>query len=169
MRTLGIDPGISVTGYGIVEDRGEEIRLIDYGALTPPKCASTAEQLQFLYVALMELLSQYQPDEVAIEEVFVAKNSRSTLAIGRAQAIAILAAANHKVPTYTYTPTQIKQVVAGYGGGEKEQVQKMIQLQLGLPQLPQPSDAADALAVAICHSRQKEFTKILRRGDDRCY
>ena len=169
MRTLGVDPGISVTGYGIVEDREKEIRMIDYGVLVPPNYTSIADQLQFLYAGLMELLLRYQPDEVAIEEVFVAKNSRSTLAMGRAQAVAILAAANHRVPVYTYTPTQIKQVVASYGGSGKEQVQKMVQIQLGLPQIPQPSDAADALAVAICHLRQKEFAKALGREDDRCY
>jgi crossover junction endodeoxyribonuclease RuvC len=114
-----------------------------------------------LYKKLCEVVARYRPDEVAIEEPFVAGNARSALAIGRAQAIAILAAANENLPISRYMPTQVKRQVTTYGGSDKEQVQEMVRLQLGLDQTPQPSDAADALAVAICHLHQKHVERLL--------
>ncbi|MCK4387133.1 MAG: crossover junction endodeoxyribonuclease RuvC, partial [Dehalococcoidia bacterium] len=113
------------------------------------------------YGRLLEIILRYQPEVVAVEQPFVAKNVRSALAIGRAQAVAILAAANSKIPSYEYTPTQIKRMVANYGASSKEQVQEMVKLQLGLPEIPQPSDAADALAVAICHLREIHLSNLL--------
>jgi crossover junction endodeoxyribonuclease RuvC len=105
---------------------------------------------------------------VAVEQPFMAKNVKSTLAVGMAQAIALLAAASKGIPIYEYTPTQVKQRVADYGGSSKEQVQEMVKLQLDLPQLPQPSDAADALAVALCHLREMHLDSMLAklRGND---
>ena len=114
-----------------------------------------------MYNQLLEIVSRYQPDVVAVEQPFIAKNVKSALAIGRAQAIALLAAAGRGIPTYEYTPTQIKQRVANYGASSKEQIQEMVRLQLGLSQVPHPSDAADALAVAICHLHEMHLSNLL--------
>jgi crossover junction endodeoxyribonuclease RuvC len=117
--------------------------------------------LSYLYNHLLEITSRYQPDAVAVEQPFVAKNVKSALAIGRAQAVAILAAATKGVPAYEYTPAQVKQRVANYGASSKEQVQELVRLQLGLTQVPEPSDAADALAVALCHLSEMHLSNLL--------
>ncbi|MBA7675072.1 Crossover junction endodeoxyribonuclease RuvC [subsurface metagenome] len=114
-----------------------------------------------MYNGLMEIISRCQPDTVAIERPFMAKNVQSALAIGKAQAVAILAAAKNGIASYEYTPTQVKQRVADYGASSKEQIQEMVRLQLGLSQVPQPSDAADALAVALCHLREVHLESLL--------
>jgi len=161
MRILGIDPGTITMGYGVIESREDDIALIDYGALVSQTRSPIGERLSFLYNKLMEIIQRYQPDAVAIEQPFLAKNVKSALAVGKAQAIAILAAANQGIPTYEYTPTQVKQRVADYGASSKEQIQEMVRLQLGLSQVPQPSDAADALAIAICHLREIHLSNLL--------
>ena len=161
MRILGIDPGTVTMGYGVIEVRDDEIALFDYGALVNKARSPIGERLSFLYNGLTEIITRCQPDAVAIEQPFVAKNVKSALAIGKAQAVAILAAANHKIPIYEYTPTQVKQRVVNYGASSKEQIQEMVRLQLGLSQVPQPNDAADALAVAICHLRETHLSNLL--------
>jgi len=163
MRILGIDPGTIAMGYGVIESRDDETTLIDCGTLIAPARSPIGERLSYLYNQLSEIVSGYQPDAVAVEQPFIAKNVKSALAIGRAQAIAILAAANKGVPTYEYTPTQIKQRVANYGASSKEQIQEMVRLQLGLSQTPQPSDAADALAVALCHLSEIHLSNLLAK------
>jgi crossover junction endodeoxyribonuclease RuvC len=163
MRILGIDPGTVAMGYGVIEDRDDEMTLIDCGALTAPVRSPIGERLSYLYHQLLEIISRFQPDVVAIEQPFIAKNVKSALALGRAQAVAILAAANREIPTYEYTPAQIKQRVANYGASSKEQIQEMVKLQLGLSEVPQPSDAADALAVAICHLSEMHLSNLLAK------
>lgn len=160
MRILGIDPGTTILGYGVV-DGEEEMCMVCCGVLNFPPQTPIEERLRSLYTKLSEIIAEHQPDEVAIEEPFVGHNIRSALAIGRAQAVAILAAANQGLPVHRYSPAQIKQQVTSYGGSDKEQVQEMVRIQLGLPQPPQPSDAADALATAICHFQQSRFDKWL--------
>ncbi len=145
----------------MIDSEDDEITLIDYGALVSPARSPIGERLSFIYKGLLEVISRYQPEAVAIEEPFVAKNVRSALAIGRAQAIAILAAASKGIPSYEYTPTQVKQRVTNYGASSKEQIQEMVKLQLGLSEVPQPSDAADALAIAICHLREMHVSNLL--------
>lgn len=161
MRILGIDPGTVTMGYGIIESRYDDIVLVDCGAFTSPERSSIGERLIYLYKQLLKIISRYQPDVVAIEQPFVAKNARSALAIGRAQAVAILAAAKNEIPSYEYTPTQVKQRVTDYGASSKEQVQEMIKILLGLAKVPQPSDTADALAVAICHLQEVHLQNLL--------
>ena len=161
MRVLGIDPGTIAMGYGVIESRDDEITLIDCGALTTAARSPIGERLSYLYNQLLEIITRCQPDAVAVEQPFMAKNARSALAIGRAQAVAILAAANKGIPFYEYTPTRIKQRVANYGASSKEQIQEMVRLQLGLSQVPQPSDAADALAVALCHLSEIHLSNLL--------
>jgi len=161
MRILGIDPGTVAMGFGILESGGNETTLVDCGVLTVKARSPIGERLAYLYNKLREIITEFQPEVVAIEQPFVAKNARSALAIGRAQAVAILAAANSEIPAYEYTPTQIKQNVANYGASSKEQIQEMVRLQLGLAETPQPSDAADALAVALCHISEIHLSNLI--------
>ncbi len=161
MRILGIDPGTIVMGYGVIESQDDEIALVGYGVIASTERSAGWERLGYLYDKLLEIISCYQPQAVAVEQPFIAKNVRAAMAVGRAQAVAILAAANRAVPTYEYTPTQVKQRVANYGASSKEQIQEMVRLQLGLSQVPQPNDAADALAVAICHLREVHLSNLL--------
>jgi crossover junction endodeoxyribonuclease RuvC len=164
MRVLGIDPGTLNLGYGVVDEDAGEMIMVDCGVLSQPSRVPVEKRLSSLYKMLVEVVARHQPDEVAIEEPFVADNRRTALAVGRAQAIAILAAANKNLPVFRYLPTQVKQQVTDYGLSGKEQVQEMVKLQLGLAERPEPSDAADALAVAICHLHQKHIEVLLARG-----
>jgi len=164
MRVLGIDPGTLNLGYGVVDEDAGEMAMVDCGVVSLSSKVPVEQRLSSLYKKLVEIVARHQPDEVAIEEPFVAGNVRSALAIGRAQAIAMLAAANKNLPVFRYLPTQVKQQVTDYGGSSKEQVQEMVRLQLGLSEPPQSSDAADALAVAICHLHQKHIEILLARG-----
>ena len=164
MRVLGIDPGTVNLGYGVVDEDAGEMAMIACGVLSSPARVPVEKRLSSLYKKLVKVVASHRPDEVAIEEPFVAGNARSALAVGRAQAIAIIAAANKNLPVFRYLPTQVKQQVTDYGGSSKEQVQEMVRLQLGLAEAPQPLDAADALAVAICHLHQKQIEVIIARG-----
>ena len=158
---MGIDPGTVIVGYGVIDSEDDEMTLVCCGSLTCPQRSPIGERLSYLYHKLSEIISYYQPEAVAVEQPFMAKNARSALAIGKAQAVAILAAANQGIPTYEYTPTQVKQRAANYGASSKEQVQEMVRLQLDLDEVPQPNDAADALAVAICHLSEVHLQNIL--------
>ena len=166
MRILGIDPGTVTMGYGVIETGVDEITLVDYGALNTSASSPIGERLSYLYNRLLEIISRHQPDAVAVEQPFMSKNVRSALAIGRAQAIAMLAAANRGIPVYEYAPTEVKRRVTDYGASSKEQIQEMVRLQLGLSQVPEPNDAADALAVAICHWREMQLQSLLTRASD---
>ncbi len=164
MRVLGVDPGTVVMGYGVIESKDNDIVLIDYGALVSPEHSLIGERLSYLYNELSAIIRHHQPGAVAVEQPFVAKNVKTALAIGRAQAVALLAAASQGIPSYEYTPAQIKQRVASYGASSKAQIQEMVRLQLGLAEIPEPSDAADALAVAICHLSEIHLNNLLARG-----
>jgi crossover junction endodeoxyribonuclease RuvC len=163
MRILGIDPGTITMGYGVIESTDETVTVLGYGALTVPKRSPMGERLSYLYKELLKIITRYQPEVLAIEQPFVSRNVKSALAIGRSQAIAILAAANKNIPAYEYTPAQVKQRVANYGASSKEQIQEMVRLQLGLSQVPEPDDAADALAVALCHLAEIQVSQLLAR------
>jgi crossover junction endodeoxyribonuclease RuvC len=152
-------------GYGLIEAGPDDMALVCFDCLTCSPKSPIGERLSFLYNSLTEIITRYRPEAVAVEQPFVAKNARSALAIGRAQAIAILAAANQGIPSYEYTPAQVKQRVAGHGAGSKEQVAEMVRLQLGLSEVPRPDDAADALAVAICHLREIHLAGLLARSE----
>lgn len=164
MRVLGVDPGTLNMGYGIVEESGGAISMVGCGILCVPQKMPVEERLCILHEGLVRMILEYKPEEVAIEEPFVAGNARSALAIGRAQAIAMLAAAESKLPVFRYMPTQVKQFVTSYGRSSKDQVKQVVRLQLGVTDLPEASDAADALAVAICHLNQRHLKEVLSRG-----
>jgi crossover junction endodeoxyribonuclease RuvC len=167
MKILGIDPGTVVMGWGVVEGEDNELALVDFGAITVNEKSPMSERLNRLYTELLKIVRQHKPDCLAVEQPFVAKNVRTAIAIGRAQAIALLAAANQKIPAFEYTPAKVKQRVANYGAGSKEQIQEMVRLQLGLAEIPQPNDAADALAVAICHAQEIHLNNLLMKQGER--
>jgi crossover junction endodeoxyribonuclease RuvC len=151
VRVFGIDPGSERTGYGCVETDGSRHRIVVCGAITTPALAAFPEKLQLIHSGLAAILRECRPQAVAIENLFHAVNVRSALKLGHARGVAMLAAVESGVGVYEYTPAEIKKAVVGYGRAEKSQVQQMIKLLLGLAAVPSPHDAADALAVAICH------------------
>lgn len=165
VRVFGIDPGTLNMGYGIVEETGSgTMTMLGCGVISVPQKMPVEQRLCSLHEKLLKMITEFKPDEVAVEEPFVAGNVRSALAIGRAQAVAILAAAESNLPVFRYMPTQVKQWVTSYGRSSKDQVQQVVKLQLGVAGLPEASDAADALAVAICHLNQRHLNQILNRG-----
>lgn len=162
MRILGIDPGTVLMGYGIIDcDANGTMQAIISGALKQSARSPIGQRLSFFLDGLLEIIEDYHPEVAAVETPFFAKNARAALAIGRAQAIALLAAAKKDIPSYEYSPAQVKQVVTDFGASDKSQVQMMVKLQLGLDYYPEPSDAADALAIAICHQRQMHLENLL--------
>jgi crossover junction endodeoxyribonuclease RuvC len=158
MCILGVDPGTINLGYGVV-DGEEEMHMVDCGVITLSSRLPMEERLRSIYSELSKIITKHKPSEVAIEEPFIGQNVKSAFAIGRAQAIAILAAVNQGLPVYYYSPATVKQQITSYGQSDKQQVQEMVKVQLGLSELPQPSDAADALAVAICHIQQRRHNQ----------
>lgn len=150
MRVLGIDPGSRITGYGIVEQSGSRIIHIDNGAIFTDSSSDFPGRLKLVFEGLVDVIHQYTPVAVAIEDLFFSMNVRSALKLGQARGAAIAAAVHCCLPVAEYTPTQVKQAVVGQGRADKEQVQKMIRALLALPEVAQ-ADASDALAVAVCH------------------
>ena len=151
MRVFGIDPGSQRTGYGCVDSDGRRHQLVLCGAIRAGVAATFPEQLSIIYRELSALIAAQRPDCVAIENIFHAVNARSALKLGHARGVAMLAATEAGVMVVEYTPAEIKRAVVGYGRAEKTQVGQMVKLLLGLDAVPTPHDAADALAVAICH------------------
>jgi crossover junction endodeoxyribonuclease RuvC len=152
MRICGIDPGIETTGYGVIESDGSNHVSVTFGAVRTPARQPFPARLLKIYEELSSLLDREQPNVVAVEEVFHAVNVQSALKLGHARGVALLSAARHGLPVFEYSPLEIKSSVTGYGRAEKRQVQEMVRFILSLPETPSPDDAADALAVAICHS-----------------
>jgi crossover junction endodeoxyribonuclease RuvC len=153
VRIFGIDPGSDRTGYGCVETDGSRHRMVTCGAITTPASGSFSQKLLRIHERLSALLAECRPDCVAIEDLFHATNARSALKLGHARGVAMLAAVEAGLPVAEYAPAAVKRAVVGYGRAEKQQVQQMVKLILGLPRIPSPHDAADALAVAICHGQ----------------
>jgi crossover junction endodeoxyribonuclease RuvC len=151
VRIFGIDPGSDHTGYGCVESAGSRHRLVICGSLTAPARATFPDKLKHIHAGLVALLARHRPDCVAVESIFYSRNVRSALRLGHARGVALLAASEAGLPVLEYAPAEIKRAVVGYGRAEKNQVQQMIKLLLGLDAAPASPDAADALAVAICH------------------
>lgn len=150
LRILGIDPGTARMGYGIVEDaNGSRERAVVFGCLETPAKMLPELRLQALYQGLVELIHTYEPEVLAVEELFFGRNVTTAIHVGQARGIVLLAAADHGLPVREFTPMQVKMSVTGYGRADKVQVQQMVRSLLGLRELPKPDDAADALAVAI--------------------
>jgi crossover junction endodeoxyribonuclease RuvC len=159
---LGLDPGIAITGYGLVEESPEgDLRCIAYGTVTTPAGQPTPSRLLSIDRELGALIGKYEPDVVAVEELFFARNVTTALTVGQARGVAILSAARAGVPVREYKPMQVKQAVTGYGQAPKTQVQEMVRLLLHLDHVPRPDDAADAVAVAVCHVHNVRLEAVL--------
>lgn len=149
---IGIDPGTRVTGYGIIAVNGNSCKAVDYGCIRPPVDAAAAERYFVIFEAVDQLLEKYAPEALAVETQFLYKNAQSALKLGMAKGVAMVAAARRGIPVFEYSPTKAKSAVVGNGRASKLQVQSMVKVLLNLAELPQPEDAADALALALCHS-----------------
>lgn len=154
--TLGIDPGTAILGYGIV--RGEyEPEAVAYGVIRTDKSLSPEKRLQRLYDAVSRLIAEHLPDAVAVEQLFFSRNVTTALPVMQARGVVLLAAANADIPITEYRPIEVKQAITGYGRADKPQMQEMVRILLRLDAIPQPDDAADALALAICHVHSQRF------------
>lgn len=152
MIILGIDPGIAIVGYGVIECRGNKFKVIDYGAITTPAGMKLKDRLKIIYDGVIEIIRKHKPDCIAIEELFYNNNAKTVINVAQGRAMPYLAAANTNLEIYEYTPLQVKQAVVGYGRAEKKQVQQMTKMLLNLEKVPKPDDTADALAIAVCHA-----------------
>ncbi len=148
MKVLGIDPGTAALGYGIVERSRGRLREVDHGCLTTSADLSMPERLLAIHALVIELIELHQPDLMGVERLFFSRNVQTALGVGQARGVVLLAAAQHGTPVREATPNEVKSAIAGYGAADKEQVQRMVQLVLGMSELPRPDDAADALAIA---------------------
>ena len=153
MLILGIDPGFAIVGFGLVEAVGGRARLVQCGAITTPAGESLPARLLQISDDMDQLLEQFKPEAMAIEELFFNNNITTGIGVAQARGVLLLAAERHGVPIYEYTPSQVKQAVVGYGKAEKRQVMDMTKRLLGLQAMPKPDDAADAIAIALCHAR----------------
>ncbi len=162
MKIIGIDPGYAIAGYGIVEYIGNKFKVLEYGAITTDSKTPFPQRLCALYEGLDEIIKKHKPDFAAFEELFFNTNVKTAIAVGHARGVLILSAQRAGVPVYQYTPLQIKQAVTGYGRADKMQMQAMIKALLGLSKVPKPDDAADGLAVAVCHAHSYRINKISR-------
>ncbi|MCJ7535321.1 MAG: crossover junction endodeoxyribonuclease RuvC [Anaerolineales bacterium] len=152
MLAIGIDPGTAITGYGLVSEEDDgSLKVVDYGVILTSADDAMPDRLVQLYQQLKNIIELHSPQSGAVEKLFFARNVRTALTVGQARGVALLALAESEVSIAEYSPNEIKQAVVGYGGADKNQVQKMVQAILELDQIPHPDDAADALAVAICH------------------
>ena len=163
MRILGIDPGIAIVGFGLIESNRGSVRMLQYGAVTTEAGLPLATRLVQIENDMTALISQLKPDEIAVEELFFSKNITTGIAVARGRGVILYTAERLGVPIFEYTPMQVKQAVAGYGLADKKQVMDMTKRLLKLKAVPKPDDAADALAIAICHARSA--TSLLRRKD----
>ena len=151
MRVIGIDPGTAITGWGVVEGDGNDLQMMAAGVVTTAAGTPLPQRLQIIYTDLTALIKKWQPESSAIEELFFSKNAKTALAVGHGRGVAMLALANANLPIAEYKPLEVKQAITGYGGADKQQIQQMVKLLLSLEDIPPRDDAADALAIAICH------------------
>ena len=154
IRVLGIDPGINITGYGVLDHDGSDQSVVTFGTIIPPRKKSNPARLAHLYAEIANLIREFSPTEIAVEEAFFSKNARTAFVLGQARGMALLAAARHELDCYEYAPKKVKLSVVGNGSASKEQVQYMVKSILSLKQLSEKFDVTDALAVALCHINQ---------------
>lgn len=160
MRILGLDPGTATTGYGLVDREASSPVIVGYGTITTSPRSSAGDRLLDVYNELNKIIDSYGPDVIVMERLFFAKNQTTAIAVGKACGVMQFAAAQRGLPVVEYTPMEVKQAVVGYGGAEKNQIQYMIQRILGLKEVPRPDDAADALALCICHAHAEKLRAV---------
>lgn len=161
MRILGIDPGYAIVGYGVIDYVGNKFTPVEFGAITTESNEPFSKRLSHIYNSLEKIINIHKPEYLSIEELFFNTNVKTAIAVGHARGVLILAAEQMGVPIFEYTPLQIKQAVTGYGRADKNQVQQMVKMFLGLQKVPKPDDTADALAVAICHAHSYRPKRVI--------
>ena len=161
MIIIGIDPGYAIVRIGVVEYKGNKFRTLEYGAITTPAGMPTIDRLKKIYDEMTAYLEKYNPDAVAIEELFFNSNQKTAINVAQARGVLLVAVRNKNIPICEYTPLQVKQSVTGYGRADKKQIQQMVKMLLGLNVIPKPDDAADALALAICHAHSNKMNSML--------
>jgi crossover junction endodeoxyribonuclease RuvC len=159
VRVLGIDPGLTRCGYAVVESGGRSVRAVSLGVLRTPPSDPLPQRLAELKAEIVALLAEFRPHAVAVEQVFFQVNVRTAMSVGQASGLALAEAASAGCQVVQYTPNQVKQAIAGWGGADKAQIQKMVQARLGLSVVPEPADAADAAALALCHLAMAPFAE----------
>jgi len=155
MIILGIDPGTAIIGYGVIESDGDRHKVLEVGTLRTSKDLLLSQRLKKIYKGITELLEMYEPDEVAIEQLFFSKNVKTAMSVSQARGVLLLGCVKWDKPIFEYSPVQIKQSITGYGKAPKDQVMKMVCYILNLKEPPKPDDAADALAIAMCHANHR--------------
>ena len=157
MRILGLDPGLARLGFGIIDEEGNKLKLVDYGIINSEPDITFPERLKLLYDDLDFLINRYKPDIVVVEELFYNRNATTAIKVAQARGVQVLCCQKHNLPLYEFTPLQVKQTITGYGRADKKQVQLMVKNLLNMDHMPQPDDAADAIAIAICLSFAGRF------------
>ncbi len=151
MKIVGIDPGYAIVGYGVVDFTNNKFTTLDYGVVTTEAKTPFEDRLLKVYIEIREILKKYNPDALAIERLYFTSNQKTAIDVAQARGVIVLAARSLEIPVYEYTPLQVKQAVVGYGKALKKQVMEMTRILLKLEHIPKPDDAADALAIAVCH------------------
>jgi crossover junction endodeoxyribonuclease RuvC len=165
LRVLGVDPALAgATGYGVIQFEGSSAKLLRFGALKFPARATFASRLREIHQLIARLVEEFAPDAVAVESVFTALNVRTALKLAEVRGVVLLAAAQAQIPSHSYSPREVKATVAGYGGASKQQIQQMVTSALGLTSYPEPADAADALAIALCHAHLSQARDRIARA-----
>ncbi len=162
MVILGIDPGIAIMGYGVLEVKGNSYKVLENGVITTSAKTKTPERLKILYNNLDDIIKEFKPDEFAIEELFFNQNVKTAITVGHARGVQVLCAQINNLPIYEYTPLQIKQAITGFGRANKKQMQETVTTLLNLSEIPKPDDAADALAVSLTHAFSQRFKEQFR-------
>ena len=163
MIIVGFDPGLATLGYGVIKkENRKKIEMLDYGIVSTPKEKNLAERLTMIEMGVRQIIEKFKPDEIAIEELFFAKNVTTGINVAHARGVVLLTAVKECGKIFEYTPLQIKQALTGYGRAEKRQIQEMVKTTLGLRGIPRPDDAADALAVALCHAQTNRLGNLFR-------
>jgi crossover junction endodeoxyribonuclease RuvC len=165
LRVLGVDPAVAgATGYGVIQFEGSDAHLLRFGALKLPARATFGSRLREIHQLISKLVEEFAPDAVAVESVFTALNIRTALKLAEVRGVVLLAAAQAQIPSHSYSPREVKSSVAGYGAASKQQMQQMVSSALGLTSYPEPADAADALAVALCHAHLSQARDRMARS-----
>jgi crossover junction endodeoxyribonuclease RuvC len=164
MIVVGIDPGTAITGYGVIQKSGDRLIYLECGAITTSSRLDAPTRLKSIYDQFNTLVDRFKPDEIATERLFFTNNVTTGIPVGRALGVILLSISQHNLPWTEYTPTQVKNAVVGVGSAEKKQVQFMVTRLLGLAETPKPDDAADALAIAICHAHSIRTAPVVKRG-----
>ena len=157
MIILGIDPGLAIIGYGVIESVKGRVRMIDYGVINTPAGMRTPLRLQMIHKGMLTLFDRFKPDEIAVEELFFSNNKTTGIPVAEARGVILMTAINYTDKLFEYTPNQIKQAITGWGGADKKQMQEVVRQTLRLQSVPKPDDAADALAVALTHAQTNRF------------